>query len=231
MLISHKYKFIFIKTRKTASTSIEMALSQLMDEGDAITPIAPKDEKTRTDMGIFPRNYSGRFNLVAEFFHENRNIERSLKDFIKARRYYNHLAAEKIRSRLGKEKWDSYYKFCFDRNPWDKCLSHYYWKNRETTFYENFDAYINSGDMCFNRQLYTTFDEVIVDDVFRYEDLATELPRIMSELGVPFDNELPRAKSGIRKKGTDYRDVLSNEQSGRIAEAFAKEIALMGYEF
>jgi hypothetical protein len=39
MIINHRYKFIFLKTRKTAGTSIESALSQFCDSNDIITPI------------------------------------------------------------------------------------------------------------------------------------------------------------------------------------------------
>ena len=37
MIISHKHKFIFIKTVKTAGTSIDIALSKICEPQDIIT--------------------------------------------------------------------------------------------------------------------------------------------------------------------------------------------------
>ena len=34
MIISHKHKFIFFKTRKTAGTSLQIALSEFCEDGD-----------------------------------------------------------------------------------------------------------------------------------------------------------------------------------------------------
>jgi tRNA splicing ligase len=34
---------------------------------------------------------------------------------------------KKFRYRVGRKVWDSYFKFCFERNPWDKTVSHFYW--------------------------------------------------------------------------------------------------------
>lgn len=43
MIVCHEHKFIFIKTRKTAGTSAEIALSQHCGTRDIITPMAPED--------------------------------------------------------------------------------------------------------------------------------------------------------------------------------------------
>ena len=47
MILSHKYKYIFIKSFKTASTSLEIALSRFCDKEDIITPIKNEDEIIR----------------------------------------------------------------------------------------------------------------------------------------------------------------------------------------
>jgi hypothetical protein len=53
MIISHRHRFIFIKTRKTAGTSIEVYLSRFCGEEDVVTPLNPPVE------GHEPRNHLG----------------------------------------------------------------------------------------------------------------------------------------------------------------------------
>ena len=45
MIINHEKKIIFIKTKKTAGTSLEIALSKYCGANCVIAPIAPVDEK------------------------------------------------------------------------------------------------------------------------------------------------------------------------------------------
>jgi len=52
MIISHRHRFIFIKLRKTAGTSMEIALSGICGDQDVITPISEEDEKVRREMGF-----------------------------------------------------------------------------------------------------------------------------------------------------------------------------------
>ena len=69
MIISHKYKFIFFKTSKTAGTSIEIALSKFCDKDDIITPISKEDEQLRRKLGYRgPQNY--KFSLSEWIFLE-----------------------------------------------------------------------------------------------------------------------------------------------------------------
>ena len=67
MILSHKYKYIFIKSFKTASTSLEIALSKYCGKEDVITPIINEDEKIRKINGFNgPQNFAG-----TNIFHEH----------------------------------------------------------------------------------------------------------------------------------------------------------------
>ena len=56
MIVSHKYRFIFLKTKKTAGTSIELALTKLCSEDDIVTPLTEVDEAARAG-GMGARNW------------------------------------------------------------------------------------------------------------------------------------------------------------------------------
>src|SRR5262245_1397709 len=59
MIVSHRHRFIFLKSKKTAGTSVELALSAVCDAGDIITPLAqPEDEPLRR--GLSPQNWQRR---------------------------------------------------------------------------------------------------------------------------------------------------------------------------
>jgi len=58
MIISHKHKFIFIKTRKTAGSSFELMLSTICGPDDVLTPLSPEEETIREQLsGGRARNY------------------------------------------------------------------------------------------------------------------------------------------------------------------------------
>jgi hypothetical protein len=58
VILSHTWKFIFIKGKKIAGTSVEIALSAICGPEDIITPILPRDEIDRLKAGRASQNYS-----------------------------------------------------------------------------------------------------------------------------------------------------------------------------
>jgi hypothetical protein len=202
MIISHKFKFIFVKTAKTAGTSIEVFLSKLCGPLDIISPIIPPIAFHS------PQNYDG---------------------------FFNHIPAHAIRSQIKPEHWCSYFKFCVERNPWDKTISHFHAMKSRQDNNLTFERYISNGKFPVNFSKYTEPDnpqKIIVDKVLYYERLMVDLDQVFKRLEIPFDGSLGvNAKSEYRTDRRPYREVYSSEQAAQIAEAFKHELFLHGYVF
>lgn len=202
MIISHKYRFIFVKTLKTAGTSIEVFLSEHCGPDDVLTPILPHVEPHR------PRNHEG---------------------------FFNHMPAAAIRERVGPDVWRGYFKFCVERNPWDKTLSYYHMQNAREGGGLTLGDCLARNDFPINYPKYTDPSDsgrVVVDRVLRYERLAEDLAEVFGMLGIPFDGSLGvNAKSEYRTDRRPYRDVLTRKQAQLIGRVFEVERRLFGYEF
>lgn len=230
MIISHKYRFIFLKTNKTAGTSVEIALSRFCGPDDVITPISPVDEETRRALG-----YRGPQNHLAPW------RDYGLRDWaallLKRRRrmrYFNHISGREVRDLVGSEIWNGYYKFCFERNPYDRVISHYYWCNR-TEPRPPLSSFIHSSRaMALKRRgygIYTIDGTVAVDRICRYEAIDQELEEVRKVIGLPEPLVLPHAKARTRADNRSYRDVLGEDERDWVASTFGDELRLMGYRF
>jgi len=234
LIVCHEYKFIFLKTRKTAGTSIEMSLSRIAGPGDVVTKVSPRDEKIRAEMGIEPRGYRGRFNPVPEIlFGSYREKIQSIREFVKGKKFRNHSSSFKIRNRVGREVWDSYFKFCFERNPWDKTVSHFYWNRAKSGKGDlTFEQYVKRGAFPVDRRRWYRHDRLQVDFVGRFENLKEDLTTALARVGIEFDGWLPRAKGGNRDpESRPYQRFISDEVREKITRAFTPEIELLGYRF
>lgn len=246
MIISHKHKFIFIKTRKTASTSIEAYLYDYLDKGD----VAPK---YRVD------KYNSRFNPLTEgfccltnpillsrsFMGSHKDFMNLMKlgkiatDFITKTKFQPHSPAILVKFRIPQKIWDSYFKFCVERNPFDKIVSHYHQPNNKRY---SFEEYIEKGiwKSTVNYPLYTNIkqENIIMDRVIYYENLNSELREILNWLGIPFTTLNKWVHSKHRKDRRGYqefwRDHLGDKVEqyvDKVANDFRKEMEWHGYEF
>lgn len=229
MIISHRHKFIFIKTVKTAGTSIEVFLSRACGDFDVVTPVWPAEPQHQ------PRNYRGRWNPMRELF-QNANPHGPLgtaKDLFRGNRFYNHMPALLTKCRIDPDTWDSYTKFCVERNPWDKTLSHYHMISDRLGGEYTLDDYMQKGHYCLNHPKYLDHKgNLLVDKVIRFESLMDDLGALFEQLGIPFDGSLGvKAKSSHRKDSRPYQEVFSDEHAQQVARVFSKEIKLHGYQF
>ncbi len=228
MIISHRHKFIFIKTNKTAGTSIEIALSRFCGDDDVITPISRADEVIRQSLGYAgPRNY-----LAPRSEYGIRDFANLLRGKKKAR-YYNHMPSREVKALVGDDVWKDYFKFCFERNPFDRVISLYYWRNK-TEPRPSMSAFLESGVPLLLQQrgydLYTIDGRIVMDRVCMFEDMDAELERIRVLLGLTEPLQLPRAKSSSRKDKRGFRELLTERERNTVRTQFSREIALFGFE-
>ena len=231
MIVSHKHRFIFIKTKKTAGTAIEAAISQLCGPDDVITPYRAASEKDRKGLG--PQNYRIEHPLKPQ-----RSIWRKL--FMRPERYwhptvgfYEHMPAWRIRNYVGEEVWGSYYKFAFDRNPWDRQVSWYLYKTKSKKNPPSFEQHLETwAAYVDNHELYMIDQNLAVDFLGRYETLEEDLNKALAEAGVTTPISVPKVNLTPNKDAShDYRDYYTPKIRDKMAKWYEPEIELLGYQF
>jgi len=226
MIISHTNRYIFIKSTKTAGTSIEAALSNHCRGDDVVTPLGDYD---------FNRDETG------AWVHKSMN-EGS---------YQQHDDARTIRDSLPAEVWNGYFKFSIARNPWDRTLSRFFWNHRSDPALKPqpgllqrlgvpadelaparkaFKRFLKEEAWDTNDRFYLIDGVLCVDYVVRYERLAEDLLEVCRRVGLP-ELHLPRLKSGMRSKKHHYSDYYDDESRELVAERHRNDIHFFGYQF
>ena len=230
MIISHRYKFIFIKTHKTAGSSMESALAPLCGPEDIITPM---ESNRLTDI---PKNYHEN-NVIGKVYAQSKLFRKCINrhsNFL-GKWYYEHMPAVRVRQLIGEEIWNSYKKICFERNPWAKVVSYYNWKkNGQSRKMPSFEEYVmkKSHRLPMDARLYFDGVNCIVDEVFDYESFEITFHHLCEKLGIPFTQSMPREKTGVKQeKLGGYQDYYNDETREQITRLFSREIELMGYKF
>lgn len=220
MIISHKHKFIFMKTRKTAGTSIQVALSKICGPDDIITGTYMKSD------GTLDESHSGGKN-VDKFFTN-----------------HPHPPIAETKQFLGDEIWNSYVKFAFVRNPYEIQVSRYFWnkkgknKNEECSI-EGFKEWVKLGNMADFDLLHPYIivnDSIEMDFIGRYETLHQDFDKIYSILNIhnnstlPDKPELPVVKGGYRDK-KHYSEFYDTEIEDIVFKHHQSDIHHFGYAF
>lgn len=231
-IISHQHKFIFIKTAKTAGTTIQMVLEQICGPDDICSPVTQKDQPRSGEEGYKARNYRGLFiprpvrpeGLPSRFGHE-------LKELVRRKKFKSHLPATDVRWRLGRALWDRYFKFSIERNPWDKAVSAYFWRQRHMEEDIPFEQWLPTVFPTSRLPVLTIGGKIGVDRVIRFERVEEEFYDLLRQLGIDDAPPLPHAKGKHRPSDRSYRDMHTAATRDYIARVCEPEIKAFGYQF
>lgn len=224
MIVSHRHQFVFVRSTKTAATSIEIALSEHCGPDDIITKISAEDEVTRQELGFRgPQHSTIPFHRYTPRMAAGSILKRRRPNF------FNHMPAEAIQRALGPTVWNSYFKFSIERNPYDKAISRYWWTTRDQEPRPPLVEFLRGGPKLSNWPIYTIDDEVAVDRMLRFEHLQDELIDIGELIGIDIHLPERRAKGSYRKDRRPYTDVIDPASRALIEDACAHELKTFGY--
>lgn len=225
VIISHRHKFIFIKTRKTAGTSLQYALASICGDEDIVTPtgIASPDYK--------PRNYQGFFNPVPYLLgaYDMHRKSHCIRRLALRQRIHDHMFLRELLDLKESEAWRGYVRFCVERNPWDKVVSRYHWKYRQRSDQPDFENFVATDRLVSDFEMYSLDGNLAADVVLKYEELPDALNIIEKRIGVRIPS-LSGANSWTRKD-REFRAIYTPASRAMVASKFAREIAAFGYSF
>ncbi|MDF1614763.1 sulfotransferase family 2 domain-containing protein [Desulfurivibrio dismutans] len=248
MIISHRYRFIFVHCRKVAGSSMKVSIAPHLGPTDIV--LGSYQELYR-DRSFFNRQALSEavrphgLRELASGLLRGRSWRDSLNKAVK-RRYKQafglsssgHPTATDIQ-RAFPEEWHSYFKFCFVRNPYERAVSDYLYLTRESADAPSFSNYIRNlseskrdvhgRDKYDNWPMYTIGDQPVMDFIGRYEKLQEDFARAMERVGLPEVRLTASEKRrNYRKPWRDYYGPGDRELVGAL---YGKEISYFDYTF
>lgn len=202
MIISHKHKFIFLKTRKTAGSSIQKVLLNILGDDDIVLTDG-RDGHERKNATTLLEPHAGWTEISTHYPYEWEN--------------YHKFTVER-------HSWDKVVSsYFFYKNVKPKKVKRgfeFFILNGKHQLVNDWPRYADQND------------NILVDTILRYENLYTEFEEMLKMLNIPYNNELEKTfvKSEHRLV-RDYREMYTDETRKRIEEIFNKPINFFNYVF
>ena len=144
------------------------------------------------------------------------------------------------------EQWNSYYKFAFVRNPWDRAVSDYFWLMNDQKIQDSFANYLNKtgkftkvlndiGTKNYRGEHLTPQSDFFseegvnkIDFVGRFENFSDDIQKVLKALDIHHSFDLHINKSD---KKVHYSKYYSNELRDKVASTYQKDIEQFNYTF
>ena len=251
-IINRKIGFIYLKSRKTASSSIEIHLISNTECGSDIYATSREiiqlgSERSEYHRPLIPGRIRGwytpgqRENWVRGHI---RGASRLLPQL------QQHDSAKRVRALVGTRFFDSAFKVTPVRNPWDAIVSYYLWElsggqGRKEAYDVGWNDWFDKKVRVTSESGHVTeAEEFLFDPWMRigrmpvqlhfiyFEDIRSSLSKLAEIIGQrekAFSNLSFHFKKAERNR--DYRAFFSDQQAEAVAQAFRGYLERTGYNF
>lgn len=210
MLVSHRKQFIFLKTPKTAGTSVEIFLEPY----------------------CFPDN-EWRFTHGRAEYNTSTGIIGARGESAANSIYFNHMSAKKLRANLKEETWNNYSKVSTVRNPYTLYCSKFWYEveyrktipepdSNKTAIVSSFRQWLHTvvKPAIFSR-FYFVDKELIIDYFIRFENIQEDLEQLCAELKLDYNSKnLPFLKKTQKASGLELKDYYGAAEQKLIEKTF-----------
>ncbi|HEX4861294.1 MAG TPA: hypothetical protein VFV07_08660 [Rhizomicrobium sp.] len=225
MIVSYSRKFIFVKTKKTAGSTIEAVLAAACTDGDIITQEDgyrhPGSEEGIDEEALRRQRQEAKLARGGE-----RRARKHAGDF------YSHMSAQEARAQLDPAFWAEALKLTAERHPYEKAVSQaFYRASRDGSLYvdRHLDRVLHKGTYA-GHPFWTIDGKVAVDAFLRQESLKADLDQVGARLGIAIPETLPQLKARTRPDRRPAREILSAAQKRVVQETCRVEFEILGYE-
>jgi hypothetical protein len=217
MILSNRYRFLYVHIAKTGGTSVRAALTSL---------------RWRDPYYLAQWTCSRLSSLTGHRIAS------------KLPRHSKIVCAQEM---LPYDFFGSLYKFAFVRNPWDLQVSSYHHLKRERPFllegHESFEAFtrwkldparpyqyhLDTAITPMTDYLVDLHGKLLTDYIGRYERLQDDWAHICRHLNIPH-KELPHERKATDRK-KDYRSYYSADLAELVGNYFKRDVEMLGYRF
>ena len=220
VLVSHTNQFIFIKTAKTAGTSVEIFLER---------HCLPPHEVARGE---------GSAEVVSKHGIVGYRGPKPPPNVT----YYNHMSASELKLLLPYELWHCYLKVACIRNPFDQLVSLFWFQvtPERRTYLESlpfsqlrsdFRTWLLKSRISSNWSLISIDDQLAVDFVIRYERLLSDLQVFCERVGIRFEPaRLGRFKTNLRgAKNFHFSEYYCCETVAYVKSLCSRDLDTFNY--